>query len=528
MYEEEDIIIQEKCTQGPKASKEQLNNIEKQMVKGVCKIKKERKKGTGFFVKLIDERNKKIGALITNSHILGNNDIGKDNDIITYYLNNKENHIKNMKGRRRYINEILDITIVEIKEKDEIEDEHYLELDDIKSNPNYKIENQQKVFEDRYKGNAVYAIGYPEGNDIIVSFGNIDGIHADNPVLTHTCDTTEGSSGSAIFSNENFRVFAIHTGYFLHTQKNRCVIIFPAINAFLNSKDILTYIEDPKKEEKEKKLKEWKEKEEKEKKLKEWKEKEEKERNDKENKEPEKKINSMIIKYKVKADSENIKIFGKKFISKNKSNCKMSIIDDSTNLSDITEYFTVNETMRKNRCFYIKLIETNPITDMSYIFGKFYHNEGVVQIQKLKAISWDTKNVINMSKFFCECNELIDVSDLSKLDTQNVKDMSFFFFGCEKLEKIEGIEKWKMDNVENMSNMFAYCKMLKTLSDFKEWNVENVKDLSYMFYECESIDRLKGIQNWKVKSLKNHKDFISGCKSLSPKPNISSWKNIII
>ena len=280
-----------------------------------------------------------------------------------------------------------------------------------------------------------------------------------------------------------------------------CNIIFK-VNAFLNSKDILTYIKDPKKKEKE--------------------------RNDKENKEPEKKINSMIIKYKVKEDSENIKIFGKKFISKNKSNCKMSIIDDSTNLSDITEYFTVNETMRKNRCFYIKLIETNPITDMSYIFGKFYHNEGVVQIQKLKAISWDTKNVINMSKFFCECNELIDVSDLSKLDTQNVKDMSFFFFGCEKLEKIEGIEKWKMDNVENMSNMFAYCKMLKTLSDFKEWNVENVKDLSYMFYECESIDRLKGIQNWKVKSLKNHKDFISGCKSLSPKPNISSWKNIII
>ena len=327
MYEEEDIIIQEQCTNGPKASKEQLNNIEKQMVKGVCKIKKERKKGTGFFVKLIDERNKKIGALITNSHILGNNDIGKDNDIITYYLNNKENHIKNMKGRRRYINEILDITIVEIKEKDEIEDEHYLELDDIKSNPNYKIENQQKVFEDRYKGNAIYAIGYPEGNDIIVSFGNIDGIQADNPAFTHTCDTTEGSSGSAIFSNENFKVFAIHTGYFYNTlkntQKKRCVIIFPAINAFLNSKDILTYIEDPEKKEKEKKLKEWeekkekerklkelkekeekerklkelKEKEEKERKLKEWKEKEEKERNDKENKEPEKKINSMIIKY---------------------------------------------------------------------------------------------------------------------------------------------------------------------------------------------------------------------------------------
>ena len=515
MQEEEDIVILEKCTKGPKASKEQLGKIEKQMVNSVCKIKKRDKNGTGFFVKFVDERNKEIGALIANSHILEKDDIENDDDFITYYLNNKEYSIKNMKGRRRYINEILDIAIVEIKEKDEIKEEQYLELDDIKSNPNYKIENQLKVFEDRYKGTAVYAIGYPEGKDIIVSFGNIDGIHVDKLFLTHTCDTTGGSSGSAIFYNENFKVFAIHIGYLSHTQKNYCGIIFPAINEFLTSKDILTYIEDPKKEEKKKKLKELKEK-------------EEKERNDKENKEPEKKTNSMIIKYKVKEDSKKIKIFGKKFILKNKSNCKMSIIDDSTNLLDIMESFEVNETMRKNRCLYIKLIETNPIIDMSYMFGKFYHDEEVVQIQKLKAISWDTKNVINMSKFFCECNELIDVSGLSKLDTQNVKDMSFFFFGCEKLEKIEGLEKWKTNNVENMSNMFAYCKMLKNLSNFKEWNVENVKDLSYMFYECESIDKLKGIQNWILKSLKNYKDFISGCKSLSPEPDISSWKNIIL
>ena len=65
---------------------------------------------------------------------------------------------------------------------------------------------------------------------------------------------------------------------------------------------------------------------------------------------------------------------------------------------------------------------------MSYIFGKYYHNEGEVQIQKLKDITnWDTKNIVNMSK---ECNELISVPNLSSLDTQNVKNMSFFFFGC--------------------------------------------------------------------------------------------------
>ena len=153
-----------------------------------------------------------------------------------------------------------------------------------------------------------------------------------------------------------------------------------------------------------------------------------------------------------------IKIFGKKFIENNQFNCKM-LIDNSPNRTDISEYLNVNSNMKKNGCVYITLIEINPIKDMSYIFGKYYHNEGEVQIQKLKDISnWDTKNIVNMSKFFCECNELISVPNLSSLDTQNVKNMSFFFFGCEKLEKIEEFEKRKINNVENMSNMFAYCK----------------------------------------------------------------------
>ena len=138
----------------------------------------------------------------------------------------------------------------------------------------------------------------------------------------------------------------------------------------------------------------------------------------------------MIIKYIIKNDSKVIKIFWKKFIENNQLNCKM-LIDNSPNRTDISEYLNVNSNMKKNGCVYITLIEINPIKDMSYIFGKCYNNEVEVQIQKLKDISnWDTKNIVNMNKFFCECNELISVPNLSSLDTQNVKNMSFFFFGC--------------------------------------------------------------------------------------------------
>ena len=77
------------------------------------------------------------------------------------------------------------------------------------------------------------------------------------------------------------------------------------------------------------------------------------------------------------------------------------LIDNSPNRLDISEYLNVNSNMKKNGCVYIRLIEINPIKDLSYIFGKYYHNEGEVQIQKLKDISnWDTKNIVNMNKFF--------------------------------------------------------------------------------------------------------------------------------
>ena len=514
MDENDDIIIPEKKTNGLKFNLEELEKIKKQMLSGVCKIKDGKSNGTGFFIKIIDKKNnnRKIGALITNAHVLGKNDIGKDEDIITYELNNKKNYIKGMKDRKRYIDEILDITIIEIKEQDEIKDEQYLELEDIENDSLYKTESKQTFLETKYKDlPPIYAIGYPTDQKITVSFGNINNIIIDKTAFIHSCDTDSGSSGSPIFSKESFKVFSVHTGYYLNNSKNTSVLIFDAIKKFLNINDNLIYINNPK----------WKKQEN---------EQKNRENNNKEiddkSQEKQTKQNSMFIKYIIKENSETVKIFGRKFVKKNKSKCKMIIKENSPNQLDIKEYYSVNDTIKKNGCFYLKLIELTPIEDMSYIFGKFYHDEGSVQIQKLKDINWDTNYVTNMSKFFCECNELIEVNNLSKLNTQNVNNMSFFFFGCEQLKKIDGIEKWKVNNVENMSNMFAYCKKLKSLPNFKEWNVENVKDLSYMFYHCESIDVLKGIQNWNIKNLNKYTDFFTGCKSLTQKPDISSWGNI--
>ena len=86
-----------------------------QMNKCVCKIY-DKGEGTGFFTK-IPFNSKLLTVLITNNHVLGQNEI-KNNKIISIYLNNdkKEETIKIDNNRLRYTNEKLDITIIEIKE----------------------------------------------------------------------------------------------------------------------------------------------------------------------------------------------------------------------------------------------------------------------------------------------------------------------------------------------------------------------------------------------------------------------------
>ena len=109
---------------------EKTETIIKQMKKCVCKIHINGTTGTGFFAE-IPYKNEKIKVLITNNHVLGENEI-KNNKVITYITNNNENDKKRIiidDKRIKYTNKELDVTIIEINEaKDDIHD--YLEIDD--------------------------------------------------------------------------------------------------------------------------------------------------------------------------------------------------------------------------------------------------------------------------------------------------------------------------------------------------------------------------------------------------------------
>ena len=74
------------------ASLEVTENILHQKKKCVCKIYNNGKKGTGFFTK-IPYNNDMLNVLITNSYILGEDEIA-NNKTISFSLNNNDNDTK--------------------------------------------------------------------------------------------------------------------------------------------------------------------------------------------------------------------------------------------------------------------------------------------------------------------------------------------------------------------------------------------------------------------------------------------------
>ena len=101
-----------------------------QMENCICKIYlDDGKKGTGFFCK-IPFNNDLLPVLITNNHLLNENDID-NNKTIKLSINNEVKEIEIDNSRKRYSNsdKNIDITIIEIKpNKDGID--KYLELDE--------------------------------------------------------------------------------------------------------------------------------------------------------------------------------------------------------------------------------------------------------------------------------------------------------------------------------------------------------------------------------------------------------------
>ena len=422
---------------------ENTEKILSQMKNCICKLyTKDGGKGTGFFCKIpYPDQSKLLTVLITNNHILDENEL-KNNNIIKYNLKDDKQirKIKIDKNKRKiYTSKEFDITFIEIKQNED-NINHFLEIDEEIMNKN------EEYIETTYKNKSIYIPHYPKGKDIVISYGLLDNIY--NGTINHFCNTLKGSSGSPILSLDTLKVIGIHCGS-SNDQYENC-----------NKGIIITYPV-------------------------------------KELVEPNKKIFSLT--YKLNYDG---RIFGDKFVENNKSKCIMIINDKKYKLSthinkEIIKDEIIDIKLKEVKAitdmscmffeckniFEISIWDTSNITNMSCMF---YKCNNLPNISKL-----DTSNVINMSDMFSCCKKL---PDISKWNTSNVINMSGMFSCC---NNIPDISKWNTSNVIDMSIMFSGCK---NLPDISKWDTSNVINMSGMFNGCKT---LPDISNWDTSKIDN-------------------------
>ena len=213
--------------------------ILEQMKKCVCKIYNTIQ-GTGFFIK-IPYRNTILPVIITNHHIISENDI-LNNVMITIYVNNETNgkNIKLGEGRLFYSSKELDVTIIEIKEKED-GIKNFLELDDkIKDCLTMNTDDISLFLKNTYSTKSIYILNYPDDKEVVVSYAQSPQFE-DNKIH-HKCSTNNGSSGSPILLSHNQKVIGVHYGCSTNSDFNKGVLIIYPIIEFNKKKQQLNKI----------------------------------------------------------------------------------------------------------------------------------------------------------------------------------------------------------------------------------------------------------------------------------------------
>ena len=186
----------------------------KEIFNSVVRIEMDSGRATGFFLK-IKIKDRELNALITNYHVITQNDVDFMKKIYIYY-NSKEKEIRKqiiLNSKKRFIRcfpDPIDITVIEINNYDYIPDYKFLTPDlDYKIGYNdYNIYYKEKFFLAGYPG----VDNMHDGESHITS-GIIIQIYSNNIEFDHTLDTRPGSSGSPICLLKNGKVIGVNKAH---------------------------------------------------------------------------------------------------------------------------------------------------------------------------------------------------------------------------------------------------------------------------------------------------------------------------
>ncbi len=194
--------------------------IEQMKSNSICRINN---KETGFFVK-IPYKSKLLPVLITTNHAINIYDI-LCNRNISLHLNNEQT-IKTItldNSRLMYTNAKFDISIIEIKEEDNLKNK-YLELDDEIINFLKLDKTKLKKKEvPNYLYESIYILNSSKNKDIFISFGKLQDIN--NNEIFHKCNLKEDSSGSPICLMNNQKLIGIQSENDKQNKDNKGLLL---------------------------------------------------------------------------------------------------------------------------------------------------------------------------------------------------------------------------------------------------------------------------------------------------------------
>ena len=471
----------------PKLKEHQKLIIDKQQQKSICKIRINYDDIGYGFLALSPLTNKKIlVAKIDSSYLLS-----KENDI-KLIINNKD-PILLMSNEQRiiYSNGNFNITILELKESDGINEDNFLHFDFDGKENNNMIRS--------YKGKEIYIIPYKTKSKIIYPLGKIIDIE-DKEKFVHDCkDLDKDLIPFPIFSLDNYKIIGINE----------------SINKGIFLKNLLDeFNELVKKEEEDKKEKEEKKKE-----------------ND-----------DIIIKKKLSSEIRERINENKSKMNQIKKGMKRNIGDNNLSLENneknimiliivvnpedvgnevyfLDNYKYINPQNKKRETGFMKeikdlkekviltMIKPNDERIQIPFDNKFIPKEEGNHIIEIEV----QEQIEDFSYMFYGCTNIIDI-DLSNFDFQSTRIMNDMFNYCINLVNIR-FPQSSIENVINTSYMFSYCKKLLKI-DLSNMNTENVISMAGMFQHCESLESLN-LSNFDIKNSTQLSCMFNDCYELN-------------
>ena len=202
-YEDEENIIQNEQNTTVDIDKIQTST------KCICKIEAvmngKQNFGTGFFCHIAS---KEIRVLITNNHIIDNNFLAKEKELIIYFEEKKiQKKIINLKyDRFKFSDKNLDVTVIEIVDEDLID--NFFEVD------------EDKIYNNEFINESVFNLQFCQREKLKISLGKILKKLSKKSRFLYEAGTEYGSSGSPIILNNEFKVIGIHKGALKKTINN--------------------------------------------------------------------------------------------------------------------------------------------------------------------------------------------------------------------------------------------------------------------------------------------------------------------